>query len=219
MQHNLEAVMPNLSWWRVLVADPVPGNIVKHLDFLCETEVCKTILEQVALLVTSIEIGKNVYREAPELRFSITFNAGDDNRTEQLVIEAPEDVDPGVPPSFAAILKIVGSISVNLYDSSGISLSSCNDQDWEHWENWFEEYAPEFLGTKVIPVVSQGSDQFVFHPILKRSNGEPQIVWLAHDGGGYETIPEPDLGAGGVFMRVLSERFLKPDGAEKEWFV
>ncbi len=201
------------AWWTSLAESPSTENITETLGFLCDSEACREILRRIATSIVHVEITHNQYRpEEPELRCDVRIEDGD---TKPLVFKLPDAIDASVPESFARILRHAKA-SFDLY-GGGFFLAPFGDQDWDDWEAWFEEYATDFLGVTILPVLSSGSDQFVYHPTLKRANGEPQIVWLAHDGGGYDPIPEPELGAGGVFLRVLDEAIA--GGDDRQWFL
>lgn len=205
----------NPSWWKELADDPTKANIIKHLGFLCESPECQRILGEIADAVSKVEIAGNQYRpDEPELKLHITFDDCGEEETKILAVTVPETHDEDIPPSFAKILEI-GGLHYDLFDG-GFFLAPFNDEDWDDWEDWFEEYAPDLVGTTIRPVISGGSDQFIFHPTRKRPNGEPEIVWMAHDGGGYETIPQPELGPGAVFLRAVYARTVKPDSS---WYI
>jgi hypothetical protein len=197
------------AWWHDLVADPTRQRIVRDLGFLAETAQCQQLLTDIADAVSGIEIGSNQYwPDEPEMRLTITFDDDGEEAVATLTVRPAEPIDVVVPASFARVLDVC-RLSYTVGCSTAF-LAPVNDEDWDDWQDHFAEYAPDFLGVAVVPVLSRGSDQYVFHPTRRRPNGEPEIVWLAHDGGGcgggWDTIPDPDLGPGAVFLRALAQR-------------
>ncbi len=203
-------------WWQLVVDDPSVSHIVQCLRFLCDSEECEVVLNKIVQKVSKAEILANKYSpEEIELVLHVDCVAETELENRLLVFTMPKEVSDDVPESFSKLLKMSG-LAFDL-KGHGLYLSSTNDEDWDDWEDWFDEYAPDLKEQKIVPLISMRSDQYIFHPTLKRDNGEPQIVWLAHDGDGYELIPEPHLGAGGVCLRVLHKIVFQLENEHNPW--
>ncbi len=185
------------SWGELAAAKDPAAAVIAHLGDLCETTECRDMLARIARAVKSITV------EDGCLRFNLEAGT---NGVRQALICAPPYRGPyqGLPLSLAAVLGRHNGMKLVLesedlewypYAAGRFQLA------WETcWQADLQDPDELFLVPPLTPM-SDDDGVWIVHPLHRRANGEPALIWMRYD---FNSFGKPlPLSAGGIFIRWI----------------
>jgi hypothetical protein len=201
---------PHVAAWEALVAAKDRAKAVAaHLAFLGESPQDKKLLSALAEQVTSMSVEGGA--------LSITFGTG--KPAWKLRANAPWDkaFDKSVPASYRRFAEVHNGAQLlhgNRVTLAFRGVSGGRLPRPEVEADWLES-ADEGLFAKfeakdlpVNDVLARHDDYLIANPFKKTKAKEPQLLFLAHEGGEPQTVFGGEVGVPGAFLRFLAEDVL-----------
>ncbi|GHN01979.1 hypothetical protein WSM22_34680 [Cytophagales bacterium WSM2-2] len=201
--------------------------LLKHLDFLCETDQCKGILGQ--LINEVVEVRTNGNELIVFIPWEYTEN-DDEKQYARIVFGEPftKTFHSGVPESFRHVFSRHNGVAYSfVFDWNeeveyytwrffGVSEEGKIDSNG-HWESeaieeggneevmeFLEERGKSAADVQCVGIFDESQNWYLLHPMKRNARGENAIVQFDHGDCDMESNAPFSNGLGGVVIRELA---------------